>query len=179
MANPTGNPVETWKSEFGEDYMRRNPLEAEALREAEIAFRRIMKESHLEGQISSILEVGANVGINLTGWRTVLGPSVLLSAVEPNPKASALLRANKTLALQHVVEADACRLPFEDGTFDLVFTNGVLIHIPPARLPEAMKEIMRVSKRFVLCSEYFSHQPVEIPYRGQTGLLWKRDFGQE
>ena len=34
-----------------------------------------------------------------------------------------------------------------------------------------------MSRRYILCAEYFAREPEEVPYRGQTGLLFKRDFG--
>jgi hypothetical protein len=41
-----------------------------------------------------------------------------------------------------------------------------------------MSEVVRVSKRYVLCNEYFAKSPEEIQYRGHQGLLFKRDFGR-
>jgi len=58
-----------------------------------------------------------------------------------------------------------------------VFTVGVLIHQPPAALPGVMAEIVRCSRRFVICGEYYAPEPTEVAYRGQTGALFKRDFG--
>ena len=40
-----------------------------------------------------------------------------------------------------------------------------------------MAEIVRCSRRYVLCGEYYSAEPTEVPYRGETGALFKRDFG--
>ena len=37
-----------------------------------------------------------------------------------------------------------------------------------------MGELVRSSRRFVLCGEYHSDEPVEVPYRG---ALFKRDWG--
>jgi hypothetical protein len=68
-------------------------------------------------------------------------------------------------------------IPLDDSSIDLVFTNGVLIHVAPEDLGRITDEIVRVSKNYVLCCEYFSHVPEEVPYHGQNGLLWKRDFG--
>jgi hypothetical protein len=34
-----------------------------------------------------------------------------------------------------------------------------------------------VSRQYLLAIEYFSVKPESIEYRGQSGLLWKRDFG--
>ena len=61
--------------------------------------------------------------------------------------------------------------------FDIVFTCGVLIHIHPENLLDAMKEIYRVSKKYIVCAEYFSDKDEEINYHGEDGLLFKKDFG--
>jgi pseudaminic acid biosynthesis-associated methylase len=171
------DPLRQWKGAFGQAYMTRNRPTTDATVEAAAVFDRILGQAGITGEVGSVLEVGANVGINLIGLRRVLGSEVRLAAIEPNGAACETLRANADLRLADVIEADAYHIPFPDGSFDLTFTNGVLIHVPPARLAEAMAEIVRVSRRYVLCSEYFSHTPVEIPYHGQAGLLWKRDFG--
>lgn len=173
----TPDPLSAWKGEFGRRYIRRNQSTAEAARQAAAVFQRILESAKIRASVGSILEVGANVGINLSGLRRALGPSVTLAAVEPNPSACERLRKRKSLQLAEVIEANAYRIPLPDRSYDLVFTNGVLIHVPPVRLPQALREIARVARRFVLCSEYFSDRPVEVPYHGRTGLLWKRDFG--
>jgi hypothetical protein len=67
-------------------------------------------------------------------------------------------------------------IPFPDGAAELVFTAGVLIHVPPDNLPAVADEMHRVSSRFILVSEYFASEPEEKRYRGQDGLLFKRDF---
>jgi spore coat polysaccharide biosynthesis protein SpsF len=55
---------------------------------------------------------------------------------------------------------------------------GVLIHQPESTLPLVMSEVVRCSNRYVLCGEYFSEQTIEVPYRGQCGALFKRDYGR-
>jgi pseudaminic acid biosynthesis-associated methylase len=37
----------------------------------------------------------------------------------------------------------------------------------------------RAATRYLLVAEYYSPKPVEIPYRGHTGKLFKRDFAGE
>ena len=69
-------------------------------------------------------------------------------------------------------------LPFRDRWFDLVFTMGVLIHQPESTLPLVMAEIVRCSRRYVLCGEYFAEQTIEVPYRNQSGALFKRNYGR-
>ena len=58
-----------------------------------------------------------------------------------------------------------------------MFTVGVLIHQSPTTIDGVMKEVVRCARRYVLCAEYFSTDQVEVPYRGQDGALFKRDFG--
>ena len=58
-------------------------------------------------------------------------------------------------------------------------TKGVLIHIPPKDLPIAYRVLYGQSKRWILIAEYYSPTPVEVPYRGHAGRLWKRDFAGE
>lgn len=176
--NNQDDPLRSWQGSFGAEYIERNRATADVTSDAVIVFRRILETSGILSQVNSVLEVGANVGINLFGLRQVLGPKALLAAVEPNVLACEELRRNEGLQLAEVIESDAYRVPLPDESYDLVLTNGVLIHIPPDRLSQAMNEIVRISRCFVLCSEYFSHVPMEVPYRGQSGLLWKRDFGR-
>ena len=170
------NPLQDWQGQFGESYLGRNQPSDQTTEEAAAVFGRML--SGVAGDIGSVLEVGANLGINLRGLRRVL-PAAAMTALEPFAQAVAeLRRQKKALGLADVLEASTYEIPADDGAFDLTFTNGVLIHVPPDKLPTAMREIVRASRRFVLCSEYFSHTPVEIPYHGQSGMLWKRDFGQ-
>ena len=73
--------------------------------------------------------------------------------------------------------APARELPVADRSVDLVFTMGVLIHQPEETLVKVMSEMVRVSRRYVLCGEYYDATTVEVPYRGHEGALFRRDYG--
>ena len=181
-ADPTvssADPLAQWQGDFGDRYIARNEVTDTTVGQAEIAFGRILDQSGIRGGVRSILEVGANVGINLHGLRRTLGPDVSLMALEPNTNAGARLRGAAELGLDRVIAGSGDSIDLPDASVDLVFTNGVLIHVHPDSLRAVMREICRVARRWVLCSEYFSHQPVEVPYHGESGMLWKRDFGRE
>lgn len=122
----------------------------------------------------SILEVGANVGQNIHALRCLLPDETEFAAVEPNANALHEL----AIAGIPAINATADDLPFLDDQFDMSFTSGVLIHVPPDQLLRSCSEILRVARHYVVSIEYFSDKPEEIAYRGQSGLLWKRDFGQ-
>ena len=69
------------------------------------------------------------------------------------------------------------RLPFRDRFVDLTFTVGVLIHQPDEALPDVLGEIVRCSDRFVLWCEYYAPSTEEVPYHGEKGTLFRRNYG--
>ena len=156
-----------WAGEFGDDYVKRNAAVA--------AGREHFWNQTLDKlEVGSALEVGCNVGANLR-WLVERLETKNVAGVDVNGRAVEAVREEFA-----GIDARACSarsLPFDDGSFDLVFTMGVLIRQPPAALEDIMREIIRCSRGYVLCGEYFSETPVEVPYRGQEGALFKRDFG--
>lgn len=166
--------LKTWTGDFGNDYIRRNDLVDWKIPLVAEAFQQILSNI----KIDSVLEVGSNVGINLAAINSFMDKKVKIYAVEPNKTAYDKLMEN--ISITGVTKAwncDAFHLPLADDSVDLVFTSGVLIHIHPDDLEKATDEIVRVSKKYILCMEYFSHEPEEKTYRGEEGLLFKKDFG--
>ena len=121
---------------------------------------------------SSILEVGAGTGTNLIALSALT--NARLMAVEPNDIARKQIPYD---LVGTIGPSLASNLPFMSGAAELVYTSGVLIHIPPDDLDVVMAEIYRVSSKYIACVEYFSDMPEEKQYRGEAGMLWKRDFG--
>jgi pseudaminic acid biosynthesis-associated methylase len=125
--------------------------------------------------LRTVLEVGCNVGGNVHWLAKALNPRDLYG-VDINEEALADLRRDSPGV--NAVWSPARTLPFRDGQFDLTFTTGVLIHQAPETLPLVMGELVRCSRRYVLCGEYHADELTEVPYRGQEGALWKRDWGK-
>lgn len=159
--------LETWKGEFGNAYTDRNVIDWHTRLPA---FRRMIEGLPLQ----RVLEVGCNRGHNLLALAEILGRSCEIVGIEPNCHALEYARAASTDIA--VLDGHALDIPFKDAYFDLVFTAGVLIHIPLSDLPQALTEICRVSRRYVLAVEYFSEEEMAIVYRGHESLLWKRNF---
>ena len=170
----TVGPIDFWKGELGDDYVVRGRATADIVHVTARAFAEML--SHLQDSPpTSILEVGANAGINL---RAISGLTAAeLFAVEPNASAREQLVADEVVPQDRLFDAVATKLPLDDGAVDLAFTSGVLIHVPPEDLETAYGEIYRVAARYILCMEYFSQTPASGPYRSHEGLLFKRDFG--
>src|SRR5580704_1110533 len=112
-----------WAGEFGDDYISRNA--GAAMLGSNIALL-----SKLLGrcpQAKSLIEFGANIGMNLKAVRA-LRPSMELGAIEINATAIAELRAWGGVNEVHegsVLDFQAAR------TWDIALIKGVLIHINP------------------------------------------------
>jgi pseudaminic acid biosynthesis-associated methylase len=167
MSEPIPKELETWKGDFGDQYTLRNPVD---WRSRVDGFRMILSGL----TIGRVLEIGCNRGHNLVAFSEILGPRVELVGVEPN--LSALHLARRSTVQAGFLSGTLYDLPFKGGYFDLVFTCGVLIHVPDEKLPTALLEMDRVTSRYLLMIEYFSEQDEGLVYRGESGLLWKRDF---
>lgn len=172
---PRTRQLSHWTGDFGAAYLERNGPTTPGEIEARAACFRPALES-CETAPASILEVGANVGKNLCALGSLT--DAVLHAVEPFEAAYAALTRQPDLDLARATNCDGFELPYGKGEIDLVFTSCVLIHVEPADLPRVMGEVVRVAGRYILCNEYFAKTPEEIPYRGETGLLFKRDFGR-
>lgn len=167
------NPLREWRGAFGEDYIARNEATEGRVNMSERLFKRALKK--LVPPPASILEVGCNIGVNLRALRRFSGAA--LYGLEPNPVARQRVIDDKVLGPDRILDGHGGAIPMAAGSVDLVFTAGVLIHVPPEDLLAVAREIHRVARTHILLLEYFSRQPETIEYRGRSGMLFKRDFG--
>lgn len=159
-----------WAGDFGDEYARRN-RGREAVAANTALFARIV--SRLP-KLDSVVELGANIGMNLLALRLLL-PQARLAAVEINDSAAAELRR-----IGGVEVTVGSLFDYTPATpADLALIKGVLIHIAPERLPDAYAALYRSSARYLCLAEYYNPSPVEVPYRGHSGRLFKRDFAGE
>lgn len=170
-----------WNGEFGKDYTNRNPKNHEELNKMYIELFGIERTAINEEALKdiprdiSILEVGCNVGAQLStlkkmGFTNIKGIELQDYAVS---------EANKLNPELDIRQGSGFDIPFEDNTFDLVYTSGVLIHISPNNYDDIMSEMLRVSKKYIWGFEYYAKELTEIKYRGNQDVLWKCDFKQE
>jgi len=169
-----------WSSAFGRDYSERNnftnpkALDDFYVKKYGLA-RSKLNQNFLSGlKIENILEVGCNIGNQLAllqkqGYKNLYGVEIQDYAVE---------RAKELTKNINIIKGSVFDLPFKDGYFDLVFTADVLIHINPKDIKRALREIYRVSKKYIWGQEYFSEKYQPIVYRGNKNCLWKTDFAK-
>lgn len=160
-----------WAGEFGDAYTDRNTGEAWIASNTSLLSEVI---GHTRG-VSSVLELGANLGLNLLAMRNVL-PHARLGAVEINERAVAKLREIQGLDVHH---GSLLAPPAQVEPHDMVLVKGVLIHISPERLPTAYDVAHRLTRRYVCIAEYYNPTPLALPYRGHADRLFKRDFAGE
>lgn len=91
-----------------------------------------------------VLDAGCGDGIDLAAQAARDGVEVIGVELSDGGCRTSYRRAG-SLPRAHVVQADVCRLPFADGTFDLTYSYGVLHHLgTPER---GIQELARVAKR--------------------------------
>jgi pseudaminic acid biosynthesis-associated methylase len=177
---PDTEQIRTWSGDFGREYTDRNtftPAQVDDLYQRNYGVTRSeINRRFLETipRDARILEVGCNVGNQLLmlqsmGFTNLYGIEI---------QDYALQRAQERLPSAILKQASALAIPYADRFFDLVFTSGVLIHIAPADLPLALREIRRCTKQWIWGFEYFAPQITEVAYRGHTALLWKTDYAR-
>jgi pseudaminic acid biosynthesis-associated methylase len=171
--------MDKWSGKFGRDYTDRNDLSVEKLDDLYRGnygkTRTQLNSEFLKGFDFSmrILEVGSNLGVQLAclqrmGFTELYGIELQDYAVE--------LSKSRTKSI-NIIKGSATDIPYKDQYFDIVFTSGVLIHIPPFDLNTVMSEIHRCTKNYIWGFEYYAEKHVEVPYRSNDNLLWKGDFG--
>lgn len=163
-ANDPRHVERLFAGEFGAAYTARN----QAVDPRKPAFFLDLFRRH---GAERVLECGSNVGLNL-GDAIAAGLDVWGIDIQ----RGAIQRAWAERGGGNFVVGSLFELPFRDGWFDLAFTCGVLIHVPPSGLPDAMAEMYRVSRRYLLCAEYHDDAEVAVPWRGQASALWRRNY---
>lgn len=158
-----------WAGDFGDQYIQRND-DKDFIEKNRHLFNKIFNRI----KVDSVIEFGANIGLNLLAIRQ-LKPHVELSAVEINNKAIAALRNIEGIKIY----AQSILNFKPDYTRDFVFTKGLLIHINPDWLHKVYELLYSTSSKYISIIEYYNPKPVMITYRGHQNRLFKRDFAGE
>lgn len=157
-----------WAGEFGTEYIKRNHG-VDLLASNLSFFNQALSSVH---KPRNCIEFGANIGMNLKALR-LLYPQQEQFAIEINANAAEELRTvlpPKNVFHTSILDYSPVR------QFDLVLIKGVLIHINPDYLSKVYEILYQSIGRYLLLCEYYNPTPVEVPYRGHSGRLFKRDF---
>ena len=125
--------------------------------------------------IHSILEIGCGTGLNLYLLHKKF-PNAELRGIDINPNS--VEHGNKWFKKEGISnvkllvdKADELR-QFQDKSFDIVFTDAVLIYIGPDKIKEVIAEMLRVTHKALIFGEWHClGNPLGI-YVGH----WARDY---
>lgn len=159
-----------WEGNGGENYRMRQD-EVKLISSYRAMWSQIMAKTG--PMANTALELGANTGINLDALR-IAAPGIHTTGLEVNKESCAIMAAKGHEAIQGTIQNFIA-----PRKYGIVFTRGVLIHLPEDVLVETYRLMHDATAKYIVIVEYYSPTPVEVPYRGQYGLLWKRDFAGE
>lgn len=94
------------------------------------------------------LDVGCGTGVLTRMAAQAVGPSGHAAGIDPAPRMIGVARENaaRTGSQAEFKLAAIERLPFEDGSFDVVLSSLMLHHLPPDLKQEGLAEVSRVLK---------------------------------
>ena len=157
-----------WAGKFGNKYLARN-YSSIYYKSNKRLFDVALKRSK---NIKSCIELGAGSGQNIKYLKKKY-PKVHFQAVEINK--SSTKQINKILKKEDIFNESILKFNTKKK-FDLVLTKGVLIHLNPNKLNKIYQLLFKLSKKYILISEYYNPTPVKVTYRGHKNRLYKRDF---
>ena len=172
---------EIWEGKFGQDFTKRNTFKS--YKEWNNFYKKrynFTKEEINKDFLKKIpkkikiLEVGCNIGNQLNclykmGFKNLYGIELQKECLKIIEKKKKFIK---------VVNGSADYLPFKNNSFDLVFTNNLLIHISPKEINNVVDEIYRTTSKWIWGFEYYSENHKEIVYRNKKKLLWKANFSE-
>ena len=131
---------------------------------------------------NSILEIGCNCGPNSCLLAKKFH-NAKIRGIDINP--AAVQRGNEWLVQEGItnvklLEGKADELgQFKDKSFDVVFSDAVLMYIGPDKIKEVMKEMIRITQKALVLVEWYNF---ELERKDPYGLgiyyhgSWKRDY---
>jgi len=154
-----------WETDFGNKYVKRN-LKSDRI----FTIGKDLLNNKVI--INEVLELGANVGLNLDAIKRVY-PDVKTYGVEINKLAYNIGKKKHKFYNKPILNFKSKK------KYDLVCSVGVLIHQNPKHLNAFYNKLYSLSKKYIYLSEYFNPTPVTIKYRNNDEKLFKRDFAKE
>jgi SAM-dependent methyltransferase len=130
-------------------------------------------------QFGRALEIGAGTGyftLNLLRARAVR--EAVATDISPGMLAALEQSAERLGLPVRTACCEAAELPFEDGSFDLVFGHAVLHHLPdPDGAFAEFRRVLRPGGRIAFCGEpsYYGDRIAALPKRGAHALapIWR------
>ncbi|ANY69070.1 hypothetical protein BBD42_23240 [Paenibacillus sp. BIHB 4019] len=116
----------------------------------------------------------ADIPMALEKWCSKRGMAVEIVGVDIHPKMVELAakRTAHQKAIQ-VLQADGTALPFEDNSFDIVFSNLALHHLDDGEASSMLGEIDRVARVGWVVTDLERHQLALLSARMLAKFIWR------
>ena len=123
-------------------------------------------------KFNRVLEVGCGFGRNLKFLIDQGIKPETFTGIDFSQNLLQLAKANLPPQVK-LYPGKAQNLPFPDNYFNLTFTHGVLMHLPPNQVNQAFSELVRVSKKYLALVEetVTGTDPVRI-----NNFTWAHDY---
>jgi spore coat polysaccharide biosynthesis protein SpsF len=153
-----------WAGKFGNEYHGRNRQKNRSDFWYEVLSGRF-------SELTSVLELGAGQGDNLTAIGNYMVGKRVLVGLDINERACEVMKARGILPYNDsFIDAQL------HGKYDLVLTRGFLIHQPLEVLEATLRGIYDLSSRYICIAEYYATKRRGMLYRGRFQALWADDF---
>lgn len=119
--------------------------------------------------LNKILEIGCNTGPNLIRINEIF-PTINLSGLDVSWKC--INKAQEYLPTAFLRAGDYHNLPFPDEYVDLILADAVLMYSNPDQIEQAMKEIDRVTKKYVIIIDRWNRSEKGV----RNGHVWMRNY---
>lgn len=119
---------------------------------------------------NSVLEAGCNVGNSLRHFPTTMN----IQGFDLNDYA--LKECQSRYPKFKFKKGSLLEFPYNDNSFDLIFTRTVLIHIPNEDMEKVMNEMLRVSKKWIMNLEFYGKTEEMVKWKRGDDLLWHRNM---
>ena len=129
-------------------------------------------------QPKNILEIGCGYGPNLY-WLAKRNPNAKIRGLDINPKIieeadNFLIAKNLSIIDIKLSVGKAEELNyFEDKSFDIVFTDAVLMYVDSDKIRKVIQEMIRISNKGLILVEWHKEGP--DTYNSHIGN-WTRDY---
>jgi ubiquinone/menaquinone biosynthesis C-methylase UbiE len=130
---------------------------------------KIIEEIVEELKPIKILEVGSNFGRELK----LFEGKYQLYGVDSN---LTMVKNSRKFVKGNFFQGVSTNLPFKDNEIDFVYTCGLLSHLDNEEYHKSLKELFRVSSKYVLLNEYLGTQTSKNSLENVKQFTWVRDY---